>query len=542
MTAEIELKLAIDPVAVAATIRKLARHPALATVKSGRWRTAKVVSTYLDTPDWQLSRAGVALRLRRDGVRWLQTVKGPPLPGAGGALHARPEYEWPVPGPTLDPARLATTPWRRLLGGAIADGKLAPRFTTDFERRTLALRFADGTRATLCVDVGEIRVAAAGRRGDKLPRARVPIAEIEIELGEGKAAADPAALFALAQTLAADLPLTVAVANKAARGVALVRGRPDGFDAPVRAGTAVIAPGATAADALRAIALECLQQIAGNAAGLAADTHVEWVHQMRIGTRRLRACLALATRVAPAGTLAPLVAETRWLAGVLGAARDLDVFATETLPRFVACSHAAPPARPVLARLRNRVTARRRLARAAAREAVAGPRFLQLVLGIGAWAAAPEWSPAPGGDAAAGAKHRDRAAAPATTFARRVIARRHRRLVRLAGPGLAGNAEERHALRIAAKKLRYATEFFVPLFPARHAAAYVGALSGLQDVLGRANDAATAMRLATELAGDDDALAAGVRGWAAAEATGMDVPLAAAWKRLAKAGRFWKRH
>ena len=53
---------------------------------------------------------------------------------------------------------------------------------------------------------------------------------------------------------------------------------------------------------------------------------------MRIGVRRLRACLSLARKGMATARVEPLRVELRWLAQTLGPARDLDVFATSTLP------------------------------------------------------------------------------------------------------------------------------------------------------------------------------------------------------------------
>src|SRR4051812_33143980 len=158
---ETEIKLAFAPAAGKRLTRDLMLHPAVREAKRGRTRTARVVSTYYDTPDGRLAAAGIALRVRNDGGRWLQTVKGPPLTGSGGALSARAEFEWPLAAKRLDGARLATTPWRKVLGKAYARGDLAPRFTTDFMRSTVPLAFADGTTAKLCIDQGTIRAHAA---------------------------------------------------------------------------------------------------------------------------------------------------------------------------------------------------------------------------------------------------------------------------------------------------------------------------------------------------------------------------------------------
>ena len=519
---EIELKLALDPAAIPA----LLRHPALLEAKRGRAQVSRLVSTYFDTPDFRLAGRSIALRLRRDGAHWRQTVKGPPLAEAGGALHARPEYEWPVAAPRLDPALLAATPWRKLLAAALSAGELHARFTTDFERRTIRLAFADGTTAVLCVDVGEIRAAGRARR-------RVPIAEIEIELVSGQ----PQRLFELALALAADLPLAAAAASKAERGYALVQGHPDGWRAPERAGPVAFPDRVATGPALAAIAAECLRQIGANASGLVADRDPEWIHQMRVGTRRLRSCLTLMADVGPAADIALVAAESKWLAGALGPARDWDVFATETLPPLTSWFAGDAATAAGLARLRARLARRRRAARESARDAVRSPRVTRLLLAVGARCA----SPALVAPAAVRAEPPPRRA---RRFAADLLARRHRKLAKRGARLAEATPEERHAVRIAAKKMRYAAEFFAPLFPVRRARAYLRALAQLQDALGHFSDATTAARLAAELAGTDAAAAAAagaVKGWAAARAAALEPELAAAWQAVADARPFWRR-
>lgn len=524
MAAEIELKLALDPAAVP-RLSRLLSHPALAAVKRSRMRTSHLVSTYFDTADFRLAEEGIALRLRRDGARWRQAVKGPPLATAGAGLHARSEFETPVAGASLDADALAATPWRKLLAKLHRRGALHPQFTTDFERRTVPLEFADGTFAEFAVDVGTIR--AAGRRP-------LPIAEIEIEIGAG----DPVRLFELGLAIAADWPLTIAVANKAERGVALVRSGRDVGDRPARSKAAMLARDTDAAEALATIARGCLDQIAANAAGLAtdADADPEWIHQMRIGTRRLRSCLALAAPHVPARRLDPLLADVKALASTLGTARDWDVFATETLPPLAAWFARDAATASGLARMQARLKRQRSAARDVARDAVSSPHFTRTLLAVGALAATARLG------AAAPARGADPLALPARAFAAALLDRRHRKLLR-GGNALAhGTPEERHALRIAAKKMRYAAEFFAPLFPAGRARSYLKLLARLQDALGRLNDAAAAARLATGLAGPADGAAAGaVHGWVAARAAALEPELVAAWSKFAAAPRFWSR-
>ena len=515
---ETELKLRIAPEAVA----KLPRHPALAAVKRGRARRARVVSTYYDTDDCALAAAGIVLRLRRDGRRWLQTVKGPASATRGGGVAARTEFEWPVAGGRLDPLRFATTPFRRALGRAEQRGLVA-HFTTDFARTTIPLAFPDSTMARLCIDVGEVRTADAGHV------VRAPIHEIEIELEAG----DVAQLFDLAHALAADVPLAFEPASKAERGFALRR---PPVEAPIRASDADLPDKCTAGEAFAAFIRACLAQIEGNAHGVVVHDDPEWIHQMRIGVRRLRACLSLARKGMAPTRIEPLRVELRWLAQALGPARDLDVFAVDTLPAFTdAVRHGgtAAPLAVALAKLAARAATRRKEARVLARAAVASPRFVRLVLFAAALANAS------GANAAGDAGHAVHLARPARDYARPLLRRRHRDLVALGADLAHATPETRHAARLAAKKLRYAAEFFASLYPSKRTRSYRRALAALQDELGLWNDTAVAARLAAELAGPQSPAAAAFSGWAAARGAERGAALAAAWSGFATARPFW---
>ena len=518
MPAEIELKLTLDRAAVPRAAL-IARHPAVMAARSGRLRTSRVISTYYDTPDLALLHAGVTLRIRRDGRRWLQTVKGPPLENASGALHAHDEHEWRLAKPSLDVTRLEQTPWGKLFSKVQEKGELAPLFSTDVVRRTLPLKFPEGTTATLAIDVGTIRARRpAGRR--------VPIAEIEIEIGTGTAV--PA--YALAQALLDDWPLSIATASKASRGYALARGEPDGWNEAVRAEPVEYDQDGSAEEALCVIAQGCLRQIAGNAAGLVADADPEWVHQMRIGTRRLRSCLSLIERLAGAEHVAPLVKEIRWLARVLGTARDWDVLATETLPPLAAALAQDQAATAGLARLRRSIGGHRVAARKVARAAVRSPRFARLLLSIGAFCVEPGF----------GAK--DQASESARTFAADLLTHRHAKLLDRGAALENATTEERHATRIAAKKLRYAAEFFSPPHPRKRNRAYLKALSRLQDGLGSSQDAVTATLLTAGLTRKaDDATVGAVRGWAAAKISALRPDISRAWQKFLDAKLFWVR-
>ncbi len=135
-------------------------------------------------------------------------------------------------------------------------------------------------------------------------------------------------------------------ASKAERGHALLHGGRDGIGTPVRATAIALADEATTEEALAALMRGCLQQIAANAPDLLADDDPEWVHQMRIGMRRLRSCLRARRAVRALRRDRTLRGDVKWLAGALGTARDWDVFVRETLPPLAAWfARDAPPRR-----------------------------------------------------------------------------------------------------------------------------------------------------------------------------------------------------
>jgi triphosphatase len=517
---EIEIKLAVDP----DVARSALRHPAVSALRVGRTRTTSLVGTYYDTPDSALARDAIALRVRRIGSRWVQTIKGPAAAGAG--LHARPEFEWPLARPVPDLARLADTPWGDLIAKASKRGALGRVFTTEVERRSVLLAFPDGTRAELCIDRGTIRAVHGGRVR------REPISEIEIELVSGA----PSNLYDLALRLAADLPVSVMTTSKAERGHALHQGKRAPFGDPAHAGAPGLSDDAATGDALAELVRSCLRQIAANAPGLLADDDPEWDHQMRIGTRRLRSCLRLVAPLAASPALDGLIADATWLAGALGPSRDWDVFVRETLPPLAAWFARDPATAPGLKRLRARAESRRRASRATAREAVASRRFQCMLLAGGRLCATPRFAAGDDGDDAT-------LALPASAFAATLLARRHRKLIERAGALGTGTARERHEVRIAAKRLRYIAEFFAPLFSRKRARAYLKALSALQDVLGRLNDAATALAVADASGGRiDDAATGAVRGWVAAQAAALEPTIASAWRKFERAQPFWAKN
>src|SRR4051812_20137548 len=132
--------------------------------------------------------------------------------------------------------------------------------------------------------------------------------------------------------------------------------------------------------------------------------------------------------------------ELRWISGALGEARNIDVLFDRVTDRRM----TKPLRKP------------RERAYAAARKALASPRLRIGMIDLAEWIATGNWLSAPGK-----AEARDR---PLSAYATELLDR-YRRKVKRSGKGLAAlDDDERHEVRIQAKKLRYSTEFFAALF------------------------------------------------------------------------------
>jgi inorganic triphosphatase YgiF len=509
---ETELKLAIAP----ADVPRLARSAVLRDATRSSPVTRATHSVYYDTPDHALRRGGMALRLRREGRRWLQTLKTAGRVDAG--LHAREEHEVVRARAQIDFATLADTPLGPALDDAGFRAALAPVFETTFRRTARLVALSADSTAELVLDRGEVIA------GDT----RTPLCEVEIELRTGHAAD----LFAFAARLARDVPLRLASVSKAARGYALLDADP-APDGPVKAAPLVLVPAAAVSDTFATLLRHGIAHLHANEDGLVeASADIEYVHQARVALRRLRSAFRLFRDVVPRDTVAPVTDRLRLLAQHLGETRDWDVFLAETL----AAVEAAIPGDETLAGLHAQAASLRRTARDATASTAADADWTVLLLDLSGLAATQPWRDALDAEAQA------RAALPVREYAASLLARQAKR-VRRHGRDVAGlDPSALHALRIEIKKLRYATEFFQSLFPRKAVRTWIDATTALQSLLGTLNDAAVTQRLLGRLDGGDadSARACGlVRGFTAARADAVLAQLAPAWARFRSARPFW---
>jgi inorganic triphosphatase YgiF len=454
MAKEVEIKLELSPAALA-QCRKL---PLLRAAKSSA-KQATQVSVYFDTDGQKLRRHGVLLRVRHVGGRYVQTVKAT----GNSGIFARDEWESEIADGTPDLRLASGTALDPLIGGKLRQ-RLKPMFETRVRRTVYPLKL-NGSAILVALDHGTIKA------GDT----SVPVSEIELELKDG----DQAALFDAARQIAFALPARLGVRSKSDRGYDLAGGS-EGH--AVKFAPLVLTPGMPARDAFRRIAHACLRQIVGNApAVLTGDA--EGLHQMRVGLRRLRAALSLFAALLDDPQITAIKAELKWLTGELGPARELEVL----IKRLIA---------PVANRRRWRGVpslsrhfhARREAAIAQAQDAVGSQRFGALALDVAAWLEIGQWV-GPQDE-----PRRERGTMPIEDFAAQQLALRFRK-IRKRRKSLADlDPRRRHKLRIQAKKLRYAADFFGSLFSGKQAAKrrgkFLAALERVQDCLGDLNDIA----------------------------------------------------
>jgi len=267
---EIELKFLVPAAARAELAAEMARGSATLD------RTS-LAAMYLDSEDRRLARAGIAWRLRREGRRWIQTLK------AGGTKPLeRFEHEVIRPDASHDATAHAGTPLGDrlivLLRRANADGvELGVRFRTEVRRTARRVR-TRGAVVEVAFDEGRLVSAESTQR----------IREIEFELTSGSTTA----MLGLAERWRKRFGLVYDPRSKAERGDRLADGSP--FPPLRKASLPSYSQHATATEAFGTVLDECFAQITRNAVGLIEGDpalRIEHVHQLRVGIRRLRSAL-----------------------------------------------------------------------------------------------------------------------------------------------------------------------------------------------------------------------------------------------------------
>jgi triphosphatase len=491
---EIELKFQIP------AARRAALQRAVATAQA---QTTRLQAVYAETADQRLAAAGLALRLRKEGRVWVQTLKG-----RGDDLMSRLEHEVRLPAqpgvPALDPQRHAGTPAGEALfavlrnqGGELAP--LQPLYRTDIRRLHRRLR-SGGALIEVAYDSGHI---VAGEPGAER---RVVVDEIEFELVSGPASA----LVALAQRWVQRFDLWWDSRTKSERGFRLAMDLPQ---VPAIKAQAVRWPDEAQPSRVWHAALTSgLVQALPNASEIAAGQGApEHLHQLRVALRRLRTFLrALAPWGDVVAQAQALEAAWRGPFALLGHARDADVQAQGMRPRLAAAG--APdfiwpaPAQTVdlAAMLRGR-------------------EFTGLMLQTLALTLSP---PVLSAMNVADAAHQ-------------LLRTVWRQVLKDAAGFAQASTADQHRTRKRLKRFRYLLEVLAPLFKPKPTRKLLKQVGRALDALGELNDLETAQALCRAQTAVDPAAWFAV-GWLAARQPQVLATATAALLDLAAAPRVWK--
>jgi triphosphatase len=457
MTAPLEVELKLElPRSALRQFRKLALIRELASSA----KRSTQISVYFDTDKYKLRRHGLALRVRRIGDRYIQTVKAT----HNSNILARDEWESEIAGGEPDLQQARHTALDRFLTGKFRR-KLKRQFETRV-RRTVFPLVRDGAVIELALDVGAIETRAAS----------MPLCEIELELKGG----DKAHLFEVARLIARALPAQLALTSKSERGYLLCDG---GQGRPATFAAVALAPEGPVREAFREIGRACLQHVVGNEPAALKDDP-EGVRQMRLGLGRLRTAISLFSAILQDAQTEKIETELEWFANELGPAREFEAM-------------MAPAIRPArrrrsgwddIPRLSRQFAGRRVAALARAREAIASQRYRLLKIDIAAWLEVGAWA------APHDALARDCGELPIKIFAAEQLSARRRKIRKRAKSFATLDVRHRHELRVRAKELWDATNFFASLFSGKRAdkrrKKFLAALATVQDCLGDLDDIA----------------------------------------------------
>ncbi|MBK5968314.1 MULTISPECIES: CHAD domain-containing protein [Thiorhodovibrio] len=288
------------------------------------------------------------------------------------------------------------------------------------------------------------------------------------------------------------------------------------------------------AAAIRVILRHNFEAMLAHEALARAGTDIEGVHQMRVSLRRMRSALSLFRKLLDPEQARAWREQMRELAGQLGRARDLDVFIDEGL-----ADTAGKLPLPGEAALRE--LAARRRADVYAEE-------VQALLDSDSYRRFREEFPLwleQGGEP--GMDQPDRRARklarPIIGSARKLLDKQARRVLDAGSAADRHDAPAMHQLRIECKKLRYAAEFFRPLFS--DMGQFIACMKGIQDVLGVMNDLALTQSLLDDLlARDPDnrelrTYAGALIGWRSYHFHQLLEDFDSRWEALVSARRPW---
>lgn len=277
---EIELKFLVPEYKVDSLMRQ-------AKIKSSN--TTQLAAHYYDTVDNILAKSGMALRIRKEGDTWVQTLKS-----NGDGMASRGEQNNILDEAQVNEAIQADALYpdlsvyedlgieKMILSSSeeqVSD-KLNRLYITDIERTTRLIRSETGL-VEMAYDEGFVI------HGEDSQISK-PILELEFELIEG----DVSFLFEVAKTWAKRYNLCLSTVTKAERGGLMLAGKEHADATKADLKKLTLDKKMSQPKFIRTVIHNCMLQILPNVSAIAAgSTDGNHVHQLRVGIRRLRTAL-----------------------------------------------------------------------------------------------------------------------------------------------------------------------------------------------------------------------------------------------------------
>jgi triphosphatase len=485
----VEIEWQFDALDLRPVERWLATLPSLA-IETGDGGTItalgrpprRLVDSYLDSDDWRIARAGFVLRTRRRGRHDEITLKDT-RPAEGSGLRQRLEVTEVMP-PSGMGALGEEGPVGRRLRAIVGARRLREVLQVRTRRRPFALRVGGVDVAEVALDDTMI-VVGSGQRPMQLRRVEVEVHPDWLD-----------ALEPIVEQLRMSCGLQPARLSKFEAGLLAlgeeIPGTPD-------LGPTDISATSTMGELAFAVLRRQLAVLRAKEPGTRLGEDPEELHDMRVATRRLRAAFSLFEGVLPVRAQV-FRQELGWVAGLLGAVRDLDV----QLENLAGMAHVhvetsagtnADDADP-LTDLADLLEQERAEARTDMLNGLDSVRWDRLAKGL--------TSMAQQGPARRSLATRE----PAIIGLPDLVSARHEKVTKAAKRAKrTGVVADFHALRIRCKRLRYALEFSSDVYGGR-TSRFVRELTVLQGELGAMQDAEVAALQLADLALGDTSLPA----------------------------------
>jgi CHAD domain-containing protein len=396
------------------------------------------VDTYLDTFDWSLMKNKLSLRYRVSNSAAVYTLKS--IAPIEDGIARRMETEIPLDRPVDLPAVIPVKRIRKLVDGIIFPRKLLEQIQVRTDRRRYRVVSPEGADVELSFDTSSFSL-----RGLHKPRRTQKLAEFEAEILTGP----ETALEVLSSLLSKKFNYSPSKASKfevaIERFKITVPSKKPSERLRVRLDDRLDL-------AIRKVFTVQFQRLREQLPGVPLDIDTEFVHQARVATRRMRSGLRLFRDAIPEATADYLGGELKWLGGMFGAVRDLDVFLLN-LSRFKRKIERFPAKKKQA--FESWIEEHRRGLLDALCEALGSPRYKTLERRITQFLERP----LPSRPRAPLAVKAVREVAPVLIIDKFEAAIKQGATA-LAKPKL----KEFHRLRIQMKRLRYACEFMAPAY------------------------------------------------------------------------------